>query len=105
MTAIELLKRVYESRACSHLEYDLMTAIADFLKEPPTVVNVLLHGVQVVSVSGPFRPTEAASFAKIATAVGGVRVTSIRVSHPQQQKEVTDKIKLDRVKPHHHNWK
>lgn len=98
MKATELLRRVYESKACSHLEYDLMTEIAAYISKPPIVMNVLLRGTQVVSVSGPFEPTEADQYAKIATAVGGVRVTSIRLANP-----VTKNV--DKVKPHLHNWK
>jgi hypothetical protein len=75
-----------------------MTEIAAYIEKPPTVVNVLLHGSQVVSVSGPFSAVEAWQYAMIATAVGGARVTSVRLSNPPKKS-------VDVVKPHRHNWK
>jgi hypothetical protein len=101
MQIIELLSKLLEAEKLNGPTWgmELFREVENYIANPPIIVNVLLHGAQVVSVSGPFRPTEAANFAKIATAVGGVRVTSIRISHPQQEKPV------DKVKPHLHNWK
>jgi hypothetical protein len=85
MKANELLKRVWESKACSKLDYDLMQEIGAYLQKPPTVVNISLHGTRVVSVTGPFYPEEAAQYAKIAASVGGIRVTSIRMANPPKK--------------------
>lgn len=98
MTPLELLQRVRESKAWGHLDSGLMAEIEAHLKTPPTIINVLLRGTQVISVSGPFEAREADQYARIAAAVGGVRVTSMRLAVPPTKS-------LDKAKPHHDNWK
>jgi hypothetical protein len=83
MNALELLRRVADERT---LSIDLLHEIDTFIKRPPTAVNVMLHGAQVISVMGPFDPVEAGQYAKIAASVGGVRITTIRMDYPSKKK-------------------
>lgn len=62
---------------------DVLEAMSSVNPRPVQIVNVRLHGADVVGVDGPFiTAQQAAAFAAISTSIARVRVVTTRLNPP-----------------------